>query len=373
MTKRDYYEVLGVPREAAPDKIKDAYRQLALKHHPDRNPGDKKAEEQFREATEAYEVLSDPEKKAKYDRFGHEGLSGFDPSQDLGRVYRDRDFGDIFGGVSFEDLFDIFGMGGGRRGSRGGAGRGEHVEASLAISLAEAFSGVKKTVGVNHLVGCPACRGSGAAEGTGKSTCPQCGGAGQVRYSQGFFSIAQACPRCRGTGEIIAKPCRKCAGQGRVRSREKIEVTIPRGIESGSRLRVRGKGNAGRQDAPPGDLYLNILVEPDPRFRRNGQDIVADLYLTFSEAALGGEKEVATLHGPLSMKIPPGTQTESVFRLRGKGMPRLERNGFGDQLVRARVETPVSLGREEKRLLTELEERAGPRAYPRCSRQRRET
>lgn len=367
MTKRDYYEILGVKRDDGPEKIKEAYRSLALKYHPDRNTGDKSAEEKFREATEAYEVLSDPEKKSKYDRFGHEGLSGFDPSQDLGRVYRDRDFGDIFSGFSFEDLFDFFGMGG-SAGRGGGAARGEHAEASLAVALREAFSGVKKTITVNRLTACGTCNGSGAAPGTSKTVCRQCGGTGQVRYSQGFFSIAQACPECRGAGERNEKPCRKCAGQGRARTREKIEVAIPAGIESGSRLRVRGKGNVGVGGSPPGNLYLNIIVEPDPVFRRSGRDIISEVHLTFSEIALGGEKEVSTLHGPVRMKIPPGTQGESVFRLRGKGMPVVGGGGFGDQLVRVKAETPVNLGREERRLLAEFDRKAGARSYPKSSR-----
>jgi molecular chaperone DnaJ len=365
MAKRDYYEVLGISREADAEQIKHAYRNLALKHHPDRNPGDKSAEEKFREATEAYEVLSDKEKRATYDRFGHQGLQrdGFDPSQDLGRVYRDSDLGDVFGGFSFEDLFGLFGAAGTRRPA--GARSGEATEATVSVTLAEVLHGAKKKVDISRLAPCRACTGTGAAAGSGLAPCPQCGGSGSVRFVQGFFSITRTCERCRGTGQVIEKPCTACSGKGRSREREQLEITIPPGIEHGSRLRVRGKGNAGARGGPAGNLYLGVFVEPDPRFQRAGADINHGIHITFGEAALGAVKSVPTLHGDVRMKIPAGTQSDSVFRLRGKGLPQVSGKGYGDQLVRVRVETPVNLGREERRLLEELEKTAGPRAYPR--------
>ncbi len=362
--KRDYYEVLNVARKAGDDEIKEAYRRLALKYHPDRNQGNKESEEKFREATEAYEVLSDPQKRSTYDQFGFQGVegTGFTWTDDLGRVQ--RDFGDIFGQGFFEDIFDLFGDGraSGRQTVRGY--RGEDIAASASVSLPEVAAGAKKTVEFGRLVPCAECRGSGAAAGAGKKACPQCGGAGQTRYTQGFFSLTRACTRCGGEGRIIEKPCRNCGGKGRVRTKERLEVNIPPGVETGSRLRVRGKGNAGAQGGPPGNLYLTLYVEEDPRFQRKGQNLVYPLAVTFTEAALGTEKEVPTLQGKVRMKIPAGTQSGNILRLRGRGLPDVSGHGRGDQLVTVTVETPVGLSREARRLLQALDKEAGPRSYP---------
>lgn len=362
--KRDYYEVLGVSRQAGDKDVKEAYRKLALQYHPDRNPGNKEAEEKFREATEAYEVLSDPKKRETYNQYGFQGVegTGFTWTDDLGRVQ--RDFGDIFGQGFFEDIFDLFG--GGRSGDRQTARgyRGEDVEASASVSLKEVAQGTRKQVNVTRLVSCADCGGSGAAKGTGKKTCPQCGGAGQTRYTQGFFSLTRPCPRCRGEGQVIEQPCRNCGGKRRVREKERLEVTIPPGVETGSRLRVRGKGNAGINNGPPGNLYLNLFVEEDPRFERKRQNLLYHQAVTFTEAALGTEKQVPTLQGKVRMKIPPGTQSGNILRLRGRGLPDISGYGRGDQLVVIAVETPVKLSREARRLLETLERETDHRAYP---------
>ena len=365
MAKRDYYEVLGVKKDAGNDEIKEAYRKLALRFHPDRNPGNKEAEEKFREATESYEVLSDSQKRATYDQFGFQGIenSGFNWTDDWSRVQ--HDFGDIFGGGSFDDLFSFF-SGATRTGSRQRkqAFRGEDIEASVTIPLKEAAEGVKKEVSLTRLTICPSCNGAGASAGTGKRPCPQCGGDGQIRHNQGFFSISQTCPRCGGAGEVIEKPCRNCNGKGRVKERERLQVTIPAGIENGSKLRVHGKGNVGIQGGPAGNLYLNIFVEEDPLFRREGNNLIYEQFVTFTEAALGTEKEVPTLKGDVRMKIPAGTQTGTVLRLRGRGIPNISGYGRGDQLVRIIVETPINLTVEERRLLEDFEKRTSRRTYP---------
>ncbi|HNQ34728.1 MAG TPA: molecular chaperone DnaJ [bacterium] len=362
--KRDYYEVLGLDRQATPESIKEAYRKQALQYHPDRNPGNKAAEEKFKEATEAYEVLSDANKRATYDQFGFRGLegAGFNPSDDLGRVQ--HDFSDLFANSDLlEGIFNSFGIGGGRRGRR--VMQGEDLRASVSISLPEAAEGVRKEIEVGRLVACPECRGSGAAAGTKAAPCKQCGGHGQVTYNQGFFTMSRTCPICGGTGQMIEKPCRGCSGQGRVRRREKLEVTVPPGVDHGSRLRVRGKGNVGPNGGPAGNLYLDIYLEPDPRFKREGSHLIYELPVTFTEAALGAEKSVPTLKGSVRMKVPAGTQSGTILRLRGRGFPDPSGYNRGDQLIRVELETPVNLGREERRLLEDLENRTGRRAYPR--------
>ena len=364
MAKRDYYELLGVPKDSGSEAIKEAYRNLALKYHPDRNPGDKGAEEKFKEATEAYEVLSDSQKRATYDQFGFQGVegTGFTWTDDLGRVQ--REFSDIFNQGYFDDLFDLFGMGTGARRRTQSFNRGDDLQVNISISLKEAAEGAQKEITVPRLTACSICNGSGAAPGSGKRACSQCGGAGQVRYTQGFFSISRTCNRCQGTGKVIENPCRNCRGTGRVREKERLQVTIPAGIESGSRLRIKEKGNVGPQGGPSGNLYLGVLIEPDAQFQREGTDILYDLFITFTESALGTEKEMPTLKGNVRMKIPPGTQTGTVLRLRGRGMPDVSGYRRGDQLVRVIVETPVGLGREERRLLEEFEKRTSQRSYP---------
>jgi len=365
MAKRDYYEVLGVKKDAGNDDIKEAYRKLALQFHPDRNPGNKEAEGKFREATESYEVLSDSQKRATYDQFGFPGIenSGFNPTDDWGRVQ--QDFGDIFGRGSIDDLFNFFrGTSGTGSRQREQVFRGEDIEASVRIPLKEAAEGVKKEVSLTRLTACQSCNGTGASAGTGKRPCPQCDGDGQIRHNQGFFSISQPCPRCGGAGEVIEKPCRNCNGKGRVREKERLQVTIPAGIENWSKLRVHGKGNVGIQGGPAGNLYLNIFVEEDPLFRREGNNLLYEQFITFTEAALGTEKEVPTLKGDVRMKIPVGTQTNTVLRLRVKGMPNISGYGRGDQLVRITIETPVNLTAEERRLLEDFEKRITRRSYP---------
>jgi len=363
MAKRDYYEVLGVSRDATNDAIKEAYRRLALQYHPDRNPGNKEAEEKFKEATEAYEVLSDPQKRATYDRFGFQGVesTGFTWTDDLSRVQ--REFGDIFGHGFFDDLFDLFGGGVETRTKQRGGGRGEDIETVVTVSLKEVSEDTEKEIEITRLDTCPVCSGTGSAS-AGTRTCPQCSGTGQIYYQQGFFAITRTCPKCNGSGQIIEKPCRNCNGKGRVRKKEKLRVTIPAGIESGSKLRVRGKGNVGIRGGPSGNLYLNILIEKDPNFIREGPNLIYQLYVTFTEAALGTEREVPTLKGSVRMKIPAGTQSSTIFRLRGKGLPDIDGLRRGDQLVRVMVETPVNLRYEERQLLKELEERTGRQCYP---------
>ena len=362
MAKRDYYEILGVPKNASIEEIKKAYRKLALKYHPDHNPGDKQAEERFKEATEAYEVLSDSKKRATYDQFGHRGFgAGFDWTQDFSRVR--TDFGDLFGDL-FESTFfsDFFGEGFGRREKV--YQRGSDLQYSLSLSLREAATGTEKYINLSRLDKCPTCNGSGMSKGTGKRACPQCQGAGQVSYGSGFISFARTCPRCKGEGEIIISPCRNCRGSGRVRRMHKIAVKVPAGVDKGSTLRIPGKGDLGLRGSSPGDLYLLIYVEEDELFHRDGDDIICEVPITFVQATLGAEIEVPTLFGKVEMKIPPGTQSGRIFRLRGQGIPSLRGYGKGDQLLKILVETPTSLNREERRLLEQFRDISGERTSP---------
>ena len=362
MAKRDYYEVLGLSKGASLDEIKKAYRKHALKYHPDRNPGDKSAEEKFKESTEAYEVLSDSKKRATYDQFGFAGVegTGFTWTDDLHRVR--TDFSDIFSSDIFGDFFgSLFGTETRGRTSRH---RGADLEYSLSITLKESATGTEKYINISHNVICPVCKGTGASEGSQEKTCSTCGGTGSVRLSQGFFSLSQTCPRCHGEGRIIGSPCRNCRGSGRVRQMEKISVKIPAGISSGSSLRVRGKGEAGRRGGMAGDLYILISVEKDELFIRQENDIVIEVPITFIQATLGSEIEVPTLTGRVKMKIPPGTRTGETFRLRGKGISNLHGYGKGDELVKIYVETPKNLSRQERRLWEELSQIEDERNYP---------
>jgi len=358
-TKRDYYEILGVPKGASADDIKKAYRNLALKYHPDRVTPDKKkeAEEKFKEISESYAVLSDPEKRSQYDQFGHAGIDSKYSSED---IFRNADFSSIFedmgfGGEMFEEILGSFGMfGGGHRRSRG-PGRGRDLEYEIEISFEEAAFGTKKTINVPRFGTCSECNGSGAKPGTKKTDCPTCNGRGQVLYSAGFINVSQSCPKCRGEGSTIKNPCQKCDGTGKVRNTQKIEVTVPAGVDTGSRLRVQGEGDSGSRGGQPGDLYIYISVKNHPIFERHGYDIICELPVSFALAALGGETEVPTLTGNVMMRIPEGTQSGRVFRLSGKGVKNLRGYGTGDQLVKMVVETPTHMNSEQKRLLREFE------------------
>ncbi len=359
-TKRDYYEILGAQKGASADDIKKLYRNLALKYHPDRVTPDKKkeAEERFKEISEAYAVLSDSQKRSQYDQFGHAGIDSKYSSED---IFKNADFSSIFedmgfGGGMFEDILGSFGMSGGysHRRSRG-PGRGRDLEYEIEISFEEAAFGTKKTVNIPRQVACDACNGSGAKPGTKKINCPTCNGRGQVLYSAGFINVSQTCPKCRGEGSTIKNPCSQCDGSGKVRNTQKIEVTIPAGVDTGSRLRVQGEGDSGARGGPSGDLYIYINVREHSIFQRHGYDIICVVPISFSMASLGGEVEVPTLTGNVMMRIPEGTQSDRIFRLGGKGVKNLRGYGTGDQLVKVTVETPTHLNSEQKRLLKEFE------------------
>jgi molecular chaperone DnaJ len=349
--KRDYYEVLGVARDASEKDVKAAYRKLAVKYHPDKNPGDKEAEERFKEAAEAYAVLSDGEKRAQYDRFGHSGpagagFSGFDPGT-FG------DFADILG-----EMFG-FGMGGGRR--RGGAVPGADLRYDLELSFEEAAFGTTKTLHFPRLETCEVCSGSGSASGRPPAACTTCGGRGQVAVSQGFFTVARTCPRCGGEGRIVSDPCANCRGDGRSEAERTLEIRIPAGVDGAARLRIAGEGEHGRRGGPPGDLFVVLSVARHPQFERDGYDVAADVVLTYPQLVLGTEVEVPTLHGPATLEVPPGTATDHVFTLRGKGVPRLDGRGRGDHLARVRLEIPHPRDLDKRRLelLAELSELEG--------------
>lgn len=346
--KRDYYEVLGIGRGVAEDEIKKAYRRLAIQFHPDRNPGDKQAEERFKEANEAYQVLSDPEKRAQYDRFGHAafqgqqgpgGFGGFDFTQGFEEV-----FSDIFG--------DFFGSGRGR--SRSRSRRGDDLRYDLEVEFEEAARGAEKVIKFQRLTVCDACHGTRARAGEGVQTCPNCRGTGQVRTQQGFFSIATTCGQCRGEGAIIADPCVKCQGQGRVRKAVSLSVRIPPGVDNGSRLKLRNEGEAGFGGGPSGDLYVVVHVKEHALFVRQDNDVVIEAPISFPQAALGSEIEVPTLDGKIKLKIPAGTQSGKIFRLKGKGFVDLHGYGRGDHLVRIVVETPRRLSGRQRELLEEF-------------------
>lgn len=347
VTTRDYYEILGVDHNASAEEIKRSYRRLAMQCHPDRNPGDKEAEERFKEAAEAYEVLSDQEKRAIYDRYGHAGLNG--------TGYRGfTDFEDIF--ASFGDILgDFFGGRTGRSRSRSGARAGADLRYDLQVSFLDAALGTTTEIHVEKAVVCPACGGNRCAPGTSPQTCDLCGGRGQVTQSSGFFSIRTTCPHCRGRGSMITSPCRECSGQGRVHATKALQVKIPAGVETGSRLMVRGEGEAGSSGGPSGDLYVCISVEPHDLFEREGNDIHCRIPVSFVQAALGGVVEAPTLRGREPLKIPPGTQSGSRFRLRGKGIADLRGNGRGDQVIETVVTVPTDLTRRQEELLKEFE------------------
>jgi len=359
MAKRDYYQVLGLSRDATEDDIKRAYRKLALQHHPDKNPGSKEAEEKFKEATEAYEVLKDPQKRSAYDQFGHAGLSGaggfggFDfASFDLGDALRAfmRDFGG-FGSV-FDDFF------GTSTRTRSGYPKGEDLQVRLRLSLEQIATGVEKKIKLKRLQKCPKCGGSGAAENTSRKTCPKCQGSGQIRRVSrslfGQFVNVTTCDYCRGEGMVIDTPCPECRGDGRVKGTTTISVKIPAGVTTGNYIQLRGAGNAGPRGGPPGDVIVLIDEQEHPAFERRGDDIIHQTLISFTQAALGDEIMVPTLDGNINLKIPSGTQSGKIFKLRGKGIPRLHGYGKGDELIRVLVWVPTRLSAEEKKLLKEL-------------------
>ena len=345
MAKRDYYEILNVARNASEAEIRQAYRRLAMKFHPDRNPDDQVAEESFKEAKEAYEVLADSRKRVAYDQFGHAGVEG-----SAGGGYGGAaDLGDIFGGV-FRDIF------GGGRGGAGGGGqyRGSDLRYALDLTLEEAVFGTTAKIRVPSLVSCAACAGSGAKPGTKPTTCSTCRGVGQVRMQQGFFSIQQTCPRCQGRGTIIPEPCETCRGGGRVEEQKSLSVKVPAGVDNGDRIRLAGEGEHGEHGGPAGDLYVQIRVKPHPIFTREDNDLYCEVPIGFTTAALGGDLEVPTLDGRVSLKIPGETQTGKVFRVRGKGVKPVRGGATGDLLCRVNVETPVNLTKEQKDLLQQF-------------------
>ena len=352
MSKRDYYEVLGVVRTATEVEIKSAYRKLAMKHHPDRNPGDAKAEEQFKSAAEAYAVLADTEKRALYDRFGHAGVSsaaGAGAGSDASVFSEFGDFADILGNMF--GFGDIFG-GGGRR--RGGPQRGADLRYDLEISFEESARGSETTIQIPRHETCETCHGSGAAAGSAPTTCPQCRGQGQVRFQQGFFTVARTCPQCRGNGKVIAKPCETCRGAGSVARERKITVKIPPGIATGQQLRLQEEGEAGAAGGPPGHLFVVVHVQEHEFFRRDGNNLFCEVPVNFTTVALGGEIQAPTLDGSETVKVPAGTQTGTTLRLRGKGMPDVNGRGRGDLFATIQVQTPARLTKDQKRLLEQL-------------------
>ena len=349
--KRDYYEVLGVNRDASEEDLKKAYRKLAMKWHPDRNPDNPKAEENFKEAKQAYEVLTDAGKRAAYDQYGHAGV---DPQAGMGP-------GAAGAGAGFGDIFsDIFGeIFGGGRGNRSNVYRGADLRYNLEISLEEAARGTETKIRIPTMAECETCHGSGAKAGTKPETCPTCAGHGQVRMQQGFFSIQQACPKCHGSGKVIANPCPTCSGSGRVKQYKTLAVKIPSGVDEGDRIRLSGEGEAGVNGGPPGDLYVVIQIKPHTVFQRDHNDLHCEMPISFTTAALGGEIEIPTLDGHAKIKIPAETQSGKVLRLRGKGIKGVRSSTHGDLLCHLVVETPVSLTERQKELLRELETLSG--------------
>jgi molecular chaperone DnaJ len=344
MAQRDYYEVLGVNKDVSEADLKKAYRRLAMKHHPDRNPDDADSEAHFKEAKEAWEVLSNPQKRAAYDRFGHAGVDASRGGRADGDAFSDI-FGDVFG--------DIFG--GGRRGGRSQVYRGADLRYELDLTLEQAVAGDNISIDIPGQVQCDKCDGSGAEPGSDVDTCTTCSGIGQVRVTQGFFSIQQTCPSCKGVGKTIKTPCSNCRGRGSVQKNRKLSVKIPAGVDTGDRIRLSREGEPGRNGGPPGDLYVDVMVESHPIFAREGQDLHCDVPISFATAVLGGSVEVPTLDGAVNIKVPSETQSGKTFRVRGKGVPSVRAHGIGDLMCRVQIETPVKLTGEQKKLLREFD------------------
>ncbi len=363
--KRDYYEVLGIQKGASEDEIKKAYKKLARKYHPDMNPGDKEAEEKFKEVNEANEVLSDPEKKARYDQFG---FAGVDPNYGAG-----AGGGAYGGGFDFGDLGDIFGsffgggFGGGQRRNPNAPQRGESIRASVSVSFTEAAFGCEKSVTLERSEQCPTCKGNGCAPGTTPEICPDCHGTGTVQTRRqtpmGVFASNGPCRKCGGTGRLIHQPCPDCRGTGAVRKRKTIKINIPAGIDHGQTISLRGQGNAGKNGGPAGDLLITVMVQPHELFRRDGVDVFCEAPITFAQAVLGAELEIPTIDGKVKYSIPEGTQTGTVFRLKGKGIPVLNGRGRGDQYVTVTIETPRNLNKEQKEALRRFSETLGESNY----------
>ena len=349
VSKADYYEVLGVARDCSEQELKSAYRKQALKYHPDRNPGDRDAEEKFKEASEAYQVLSDADKRAAYDRYGHSGVSGgggFPGGPFAGGV----DIGDIFG-----DLFgEMFGGGAGQRASR--QQRGDDLRFDLTIDFEDAIFGAETDVKLRRLEVCQSCGGRGSASGRGPSVCSHCGGRGQIRFQQGFFSVARTCAACSGTGQVITDPCQACRGEGRSAAEVKIHVKVPPGVEEGTRIRYGGEGDAGRGGGPKGDLYIVLSIRPHDFFERQGYDLHCVIPISFPQATLGDEFEIAGIDGPVNVKIPEGTQSGREIRIRGRGVPHLNARGTGDMVIKVVVQIPRKLTRAQKDLVQKLGE-----------------
>lgn len=346
MSKRDYYEILGVSKDADGKELKRAYRRLAMKYHPDRNPDDQDAEAKFKEATEAYEVLGDEEKRQRYDQYGHAGVDGSAGGGGYGG------FGG--GGASFSDIFSEF-FGGGQGGGRGGPQRGSDLRYTMDLSLEEAVHGVEKQITIPTLVSCSTCDGSGAKPGTKVNTCATCHGAGQVRMQQGFFAVQQTCPSCRGQGQTIESPCGSCHGRGVKEETKTLSVKIPAGVDSGDRIRLSGQGEAGVMGGPAGDLYVQMRVREHKIFTREGAHLFCEVPISFVDAALGGELEIPTLEGQVKLKIPAETQSGKTFRLRGKGIKPINSHSKGDLLCRVQIETPVNLTSQQKELLKQFQ------------------
>jgi molecular chaperone DnaJ len=371
-TKRDYYQVLGVERGASAEEIKKSYRKLAVKFHPDKNPGDKSAEEKFKELGEAYEVLSNTDKRAAYDRFGHQaftqggGHGGYGAGHDPFDIFREVFGAGRGGGGGAGGIFEsIFGDGvHGEAGERGGRGRGSDLRYDMRITFQEAARGVEKEIEISKLQACDTCHGSGAEPGSKVTTCPTCGGQGQVAVTRGFFNIAQTCPRCRGAGQTIEKPCHTCHGDGRVEKTSKIKIKIPAGVEDGTRLRSSGQGEGGTRGGPPGDLYVVLHVEPHDIFQRDGTDLYCSVPVSFVKAALGGEVRVPTLEGSAVLRVPAGTPSGKVFRLRGKGLPEVHGRGIGDLHVKLYVEVPTKLNATQRAHLQSFADSCDEHTHP---------